>query len=585
MRRLVWAVALAAILTAGAGEPAPGPWLLDLKRPDARRAVVSVLTGVEPLEWAGFTLAAGDVNEDGVSDLVIGAPGGTDDRPSRRGRLYVILGRTEPLPRAIELVPRRAPRPATTRPQGGASSAKIDPNAPATSGSPEAAATRADIVIEGPGDFDHFGQSLAVADMDGDGTADIVAGAPRADGPLEARSDCGEVFVIFGSTTLPARIELESAAPGARVARIIGRSAGDALGTALAVGDVMGNALNDLVMGAPLADGQAGTMAAQDVGEAILLGGSATWPAVLDLRAGLPGARMLRGRDPADQAGSALAIGDFDGDRMADVAVGARGADGPDNQRPDAGEVMLVWGMRETAQPVMPQPPVIIFGAAIGDLAGSSLGMGDVNGDKRADLAIGAPLADGPAGSRLDAGEVRLLLGRPRADMDALRGRRPEVHLPGRPMEPKPLTPVAPVVTVLPDIDSAAALPGMTVLYGADPGDHTSVRAVHDLDGDGLADLVIAAEDSSGRRNGRAGAGEVRLVPGRAVLPQDLDLRDEHIPAIFGAVGGGHLGVAALVADLDGDARPELILSAPLAGQSLAGRIYVVKGDWRGWNQ
>jgi hypothetical protein len=225
--RAAWtalAVAVAAVLgappraTVSPSATAQGePWVLDLRRPDARLATVSVLSGGEPLEWAGFAIATGDVNADGLGDLILAAPGGTDDRPSRRGRIYVVYGRLDPPRPAANLTP-RIPLPASA----------TAPAAPATP-------SGADVVIDGAGDFDHFGRALAVGDVDGDGAADIVAGAPRADGPLDSRADCGEVFVIFGAAALPPRIDLSAPQPGARVAQIIGRSAGDAFGSAVPI--------------------------------------------------------------------------------------------------------------------------------------------------------------------------------------------------------------------------------------------------------------------------------------------------------------------------------------------------------------
>src|SRR6185503_14320076 len=161
----------------------------------------------------------------------------------------------------------------------------------------------ADIVIEGPGDFDHFGRALAVADLDRDGAADLIVGAPRADGQLNQRPDCGEVLVVFGASDLPARIDLSRPGASPRVTRLIGRAPGDALGTSIATADVTGDLLLDLILGAPLADGVAGAMGAQDSGEVFVVPGRAEWPATIDLAGPVPGVWLIPGADPGDQMG------------------------------------------------------------------------------------------------------------------------------------------------------------------------------------------------------------------------------------------------------------------------------------------
>ncbi|HEY3176622.1 MAG TPA: FG-GAP repeat protein [Candidatus Polarisedimenticolia bacterium] len=563
--------ALAALLLLAAA-----PAGLDLRRPAAGPGgifVASVVSGGEPLEWAGTRLAGGDINGDGIADLVIAAPGGTDDRPSRRGRLYVVFGSVMPPRPLLDLTLRRGPAPAP--------------------GAPASLITDAGLVIEGAGDFDHLGRALAVADLDGDGASDIIAGAPRADGPRDTRPDCGEVHVIFGAVSLPAVIRLDQApsspvtspSPGVRTAVIFGRAAGDAFGTALSVGDVTADGFADLVAGAPLADAAAGSLGALDAGEAILIPSIAAvlraHPA-LDLadHGSAPAWTVLGGADAGDQAGGALALGDFDGDSAADVAIGARGGDGPANQRPDSGEVYLLFGAR-------PMPPSLALGVAadafiaapdIGDLAGGSLAMGDVNGDGRDDLAVGSEFADGRANGRLDAGEVFVIAGMSR---DALESRRPPAGETTRGgAQPGPEAPRQPAGPVLIDL-AARALHGATVIHGDDPGDHTGVRAIVDLDEDGLAEIVLAAEDAAGRRNARAGSGEVHVLAGRRSLAAELRLDAPEAIVVHGPAGGTHLGGAVTAIDLDGDGRLELIVSAPQAGQSLAGKVFILKAGWK----
>src|SRR6185369_12009169 len=91
---------------------------------------------------------------------------------------------------------------------------KLRRRAGSEQGTPSIPVSDADVVIEGADDFDHLGRALVVTDLDGDGFADIIVGSPRADGPVNSRSDCGEVHIIHGAATLPRSIELGSPMAG-----------------------------------------------------------------------------------------------------------------------------------------------------------------------------------------------------------------------------------------------------------------------------------------------------------------------------------------------------------------------------------
>ncbi|MFQ5701690.1 MAG: hypothetical protein ACE5HU_07595, partial [Acidobacteriota bacterium] len=454
-------------------------------------------------------------------------------------------------------------------------------------GAKRAMTTDADIVINGAHDFDHFGSSVVVADLDGDGFDDIIAGAPTADGPSFMRADCGVVYIIHGGPSMPGLIELSAPSPGPTIQRIIGRRMGDGLGRAIAAGDVDGDGRLDLVLGSPLADGRAGALGALDVGDVAVLPGAAPSASRIDLKQGPTpaGWTLLRGDNPGDQAGSSVAVGDFDGDGIDDIAVAARGADGPDESRPDAGEVFLIMGrpsMLRVAR-LSDLADAVITSPNIGDLAGTSLAFGDIDGDGREDLVIGAELGDGRRDMFLDAGDVYVVAGRALKDLQALRPREGNGRKTSSARGPEATTPAASAPRAGPvAIDLASPkIPSVMRIHGVDPGDHTGVRAVGDLDGDERADLVLGAADSASRRNSRAGGGEVRVLAGGPIENRSIALSEGWGVSITGPRGNTHLGGAALVVDLDGDGRLELVAAGPQAGRALSGRVWILRADWR----
>lgn len=541
---------------------------IDLKRPDPKRVTVTTIAAGEALEWAGAKLAGGDINGDGLDDLVIAAPGGTDDRPSRRGRLYVVFGTLQP-PRNIDVAIRYVP--------------EVVPGKPGA----RRMTTDADVLIDGADDFDHLGTSLAVADLDADGFADIIAGAPKADGPLEKRPDCGEVFIVRGASSLPSRIDL-NAPGGVRAHRIIGRATGDAFGTSLAVADVEGDGRLDLIAGAPLAKGPVTPMQALDTGEVVVLsGGAATsWPALIDLAQGSAVPRfILSGTEPGVQTGYTVATGDFDGDGIHDLAVSARAADAG-GSRYEAGEVYLVFGgtgLRQGMNLRQHADAVILF-PNIGDLGGGSLAFGDVDGDGHDDLIAAAEFADGQREMALDAGEVMILAGRGRPEIETLRppviAKGPAASRSSQEKKKDEANPLAPGPVVIDLADATRAFAGFVTLHGVDPGDHTGVLGAFDLDEDGKDEVLIGASDAASRRNARGGGGELRILPGGALATRAVALTGAMGAVIYGPQGNTHFGAAATALDLDGDGRLELVAGAPTSGRTLSGRVWVMRGVW-----
>ena len=106
-------------------------------------------------------------------------------------------------------------------------------------------------LITGAGFDDNAGESVAgVGDVNGDGRPDVAVGAIFASG--NGRMTAGAAFVVFGK---PSSAMVDLAALGAGGYRIDGAAAGDIAGKSVAgVGDVNGDGVPDVAVGAPNAD-------------------------------------------------------------------------------------------------------------------------------------------------------------------------------------------------------------------------------------------------------------------------------------------------------------------------------------------
>jgi uncharacterized repeat protein (TIGR01451 family) len=287
----------------------------------------------------GISLAgAGDVNGDGFADLAVGASGAI----SGSGKLYLFHG----------------------GPAGLAGSAAN----PAFSANGEA-----------PGNA--FGFAVAgVSDVNGDGYADVAAGAPGHN------ANAGKLYLFVGGTS---GLSGSAASP---VFSVDGATSGERLGWAVAgAGDVNGDGLDDLIAGALGASNNTGRVALFH-GAPGSLGGSATNPA---FSASGEGQNHFFG---ASMAGA----GDVNGDGYADVVVGAYGVNN------NSGRIYLFHGGANGLSGSTANPAFSANGETANSFFGFAVaGAGDVNGDGYADVAVGA---DGFSG---DTGKVYIFHGGP----------------------------------------------------------------------------------------------------------------------------------------------------------------------------
>ncbi len=332
-----------------------------------------VITGVQSGDRAGASLAGvGDVDGDGFDDFLIGADG--HDRTAGAadsGRAYLVYGGPS-LPATLSL--------------GGL-------------------AGGAGVVFEGAAGGDLTGVSVAGArDVNGDGRPDLLLGGTGAD-PL-GRNQAGHVHLVYGSNAFPDFVDL--AGFGASDGVLIqGAAAVDHLGQSVSTaGRFDGDGFDDVVLGAD--DGNSG---GPDSGTAYVVFGGNALPATLDLASLGSAGVVLVGDGATDFTGQSVSGGgDVNRDGRDDVVVGAPGYD---DTGTDEGRAYVVFGSASPPTSIdlgaLGAAGVTLTGVDGSDETGWAVAMGgDMNGDKRDDVLVGARQGD-PNGGQ--SGEVYLLHG------------------------------------------------------------------------------------------------------------------------------------------------------------------------------
>ncbi len=404
-------------------------------------------------------------------------------------------------------------------------------------------------------DTDDFsGYSVSgVGDVNGDGFDDILIGAKSANGADNSQPSTGECYLIFGAEGLPGTIELSTL--GSRGVIIYGIDTGDLTGKQVSTaGDMNGDGFDDLLISAPRAD--AVDNAKSSAGEAYVVFGRSSFPATINLSTLGSDGITIFGIDANDYCGDAVAsAGDMNGDGYGDIILGADRAYAGDNGKVFAGECYVIFGHPSLPATIelasLGMAGITIYGAAVGDFTGTSVSGGDdLNKDGFDDVVIGATKPPALIGYNTGAGKTYVIFGK-----------------------------ASPSET----IDLATLGTAGVLITGADSGDYSghSVSIAGDVNGDGIADLLIGAIGGDAAGNAKVSAGDNYLIFGKSVWPASINLSSlgsSGITICGAGVNEASGRIVTAAGDVNGDGFDDMLFQSDGFNQQLRGIGYLVFG-------
>ncbi|MEA5542097.1 VWD domain-containing protein [Limnoraphis robusta Tam1] len=313
-----------------------------------------IIEGFEAESFSGGAVSsAGDINGDGLKDVMIGAFASDSNNLNDSGRTYIIFGSNQPFSTRFNL-------------------ANINSNN--------------GLVINSNQPLDYSGLAVSSAgDFNNDGLDDLAVAAPAG-----VDTFLGKVYVVYGRRT-PFRPAFNPTDLKDEKGTIINHNNGLAGTTVSNAGDINGDGIDDLIIGAEQGLLEGNPKAGETY---VLFGKDGGYPNGFSL-SNLNGSNGFTIKGDGYSVSSVSGAGDINSDGLEDILIGV--SQSPGNNQINAGKAYVLFGT-EARFPkefdlftLNGNNGFVVNGVEADELLGGSVkAAGDVNGDQIDDIIIGA---------------------------------------------------------------------------------------------------------------------------------------------------------------------------------------------------